>query len=65
MPTMSPLATIVVIAIVIIGAIALVAALFLATSAERRAGLARMLGRGFVFLIAGSMLLVMVAQFGR
>jgi hypothetical protein len=65
MATLSPLAMLTIATVVIVGAIAIVAYSYTKMTVDRRAVLARMLGRAFAFLIAGSMLLGLIVQFGR
>ena len=60
-----PILVILVVAAAILGAVALAVYGYLGMAPERRSEVGRILGRAFVVVIAGSILLGMLAQFGR
>jgi hypothetical protein len=57
----------VIVAVAVAALLAIAACVFVMTrtSAERRAGFGRLLGKAFIILIAGTMLLAAVQQWGR
>jgi hypothetical protein len=61
----SPLIIVIVVSAAILGAVGVTAYWHMKLPPEQRLGLARILGRAFAVLIAGSMLLAIIMQFGR